>query len=79
MLFAYIGPDAMWPVMSIIAGAVGTLMMFGRNVVAFGRRLVRGVLPGSKSSRVATSRAADIGPKANVNTDADADADADLA
>lgn len=53
MLFAYIGPDTMWPVMSVIAGAVGTLMMFGRNVVAFGRRLVRGVLPGPKPSKVA--------------------------
>ncbi len=73
MLFAYIGPDAMWPVMSVIAGAVGTFMMFGRNVVAFGRRLVRGVLPGSKSSRVAKPGAADVGAKANVNTDADAD------
>lgn len=73
MLFAYIGPDSMWPVMSVIAGAVGTLMMFGRNVVAFGRRLVRGILPGPKPSTMARPGASDIGPKANVNTDADAD------
>jgi hypothetical protein len=62
MLFAYIGPETMWPVMSIIAGAVGTLMMFGRNVIAFGRRLVRGVLPGPNPSRVAKPDPADRDP-----------------
>ena len=60
MLFAYIGPETMWPVMSVIAGTVGAIMMFGRNVVAFGRRLVRGVLPGPKPSRVAKPGPADM-------------------
>ncbi|MHB1558039.1 MAG: hypothetical protein ACYC61_11295 [Isosphaeraceae bacterium] len=73
MLFAYISPETMWPVMSIIAGAVGTILMFGRNVVAFGRRLVRGVLPGPKASRVARPGASEVGAKPTVNTDADAD------
>jgi hypothetical protein len=41
MLFAYVGPDTMLPVASVIAAAVGVVMMFGRNVVSFGRNLVR--------------------------------------
>ncbi len=47
MLFAYIGPETMMPVASVIAGAVGVFMMFGRSVVGFGRGLVRRVWPGS--------------------------------
>ncbi len=48
MLFAYIGPETMMPVASIIAGAVGVVMMFGRSIMMFGRGLVRRVLPKSK-------------------------------
>jgi hypothetical protein len=43
MLFAYVGPETMFPLASILAGAVGVLLMFGRNVLMFGRKLVRGV------------------------------------
>jgi hypothetical protein len=46
MLFAYIGPETMMPVASIIAAAAGVFMMFGRSVMGFGRGLVRRILPG---------------------------------
>ncbi len=45
MLFAYMGPETMLPVASIIAAAVGVLMMFGRNVAMFGRSLARWLRP----------------------------------
>jgi len=43
MLFAYFGPETMMPVASVIAGAVGVVMLFGRNVLLLGRGLVRRV------------------------------------
>ena len=43
MLFAYVGPETMLPLASVLCGAVGVLLMFGRNVMMFGRRVVRGV------------------------------------
>lgn len=53
MLFSYIGPETMMPVASVIAAAAGVFMMFGRNVVGFGRGLVRRVWPGSPRRSVA--------------------------
>lgn len=47
MLFAYIGPETMWPVASIIAAVSGVFMMFGRNVVAYCRGIVRRIRPGT--------------------------------
>jgi hypothetical protein len=43
MLFAYFGPETMMPVASIVAATVGVAMMFGRNLLMFGRGLVRRV------------------------------------
>src|SRR5271166_727562 len=43
MLFAYVGPETMLPLASILAGVVGVLLMFGRNVMMFGRKVVRGI------------------------------------
>ncbi len=40
MLFAYFGPETMMPVASIIAAVGGVFMLFGRNVVSFGRKVV---------------------------------------
>jgi len=48
MLFAYFGPETMMPVASIIAAGVGVVMMFGRNIVMFGRGIVRRVWPGAR-------------------------------
>jgi hypothetical protein len=53
MLFAYIGPETMMPVASVIAAVAGVFMMFGRSVVGFGRGLVRRVWPGSPRKVVA--------------------------
>jgi hypothetical protein len=53
MLFAYIGPETMMPVASVLCGVVGVFMMFGRSVVGFGRGLVRRVLPSSKPEAAA--------------------------
>ena len=33
MLFAYLGPDTVLPMTSMVAAAVGFLLMFGRQVV----------------------------------------------
>jgi hypothetical protein len=38
---------------SVIAAAAGVFMMFGRNIVGFGRGLVRRVWPGSGRKKVA--------------------------
>jgi hypothetical protein len=48
MLFAYIGPETMMPVASVIAAVAGVAMMFGRTIVGFGRKVVRRVWPGSR-------------------------------
>jgi hypothetical protein len=45
MLLAYVGPETMYPVASVLAALVGVVMMFGRNVVAFGRGMVERVTP----------------------------------
>jgi hypothetical protein len=41
MLFAYIGPDTMLPLASVVAGIVGVALMFGRQVKLTARNLVR--------------------------------------
>jgi hypothetical protein len=52
MLFAYIGPETMMPLASVIAAAAGVFMMFGRTIVGFGRGLVRRVWPGAGRQKV---------------------------
>lgn len=47
MLFAYVGPEVMLPVASVITGVVGVFLMFGRSLVGFGRGVIRRVIPGS--------------------------------
>ncbi len=48
MLFAYIGPETMMPVASILAAVTGVFMMFGRSIYMFCRGIVRRILPASK-------------------------------
>jgi hypothetical protein len=43
MLFSYVGPETMLPLASILTGAVGVLLMFGRNIMTIGRKMMRGV------------------------------------
>jgi len=45
MLFAYFGPETMMPVASVIAAVSGVVMLFGRNILVFSRKLVRRVWP----------------------------------
>jgi hypothetical protein len=52
MLFAYIGPETMMPVTTVIVGAVGVLMMFGRTIVGYARGIVGRVMPGSGRQKV---------------------------
>jgi len=51
MLFAYIGPETMMPVASIVAAVTGVVMMFGRNILMFGRGIIRRVWPQSKQKK----------------------------
>ncbi len=48
MLFAYFGPETMMPVASVIAAVGGVVLLFGRNALAFSRKLVRRVWPRSR-------------------------------
>jgi hypothetical protein len=40
LLFAYIGPDTLLPMTSVVATAVGVVLMFGRNSVRYSFQLV---------------------------------------
>jgi hypothetical protein len=48
MLFAYVGPEVMMPVASIVAAAAGVVLMFGRGIMSLGRGVVRRIWPFSK-------------------------------
>ena len=43
MLFAYVGPETMMPLASVVAAVVGVFLMFGRNIMYIGRNFVRKV------------------------------------
>ncbi len=43
MLFAYVGPETMMPLASVVAAVVGVFLMFGRTVVYTARNFVRKV------------------------------------
>lgn len=42
-MLAYLGPDTMLPLTSVIAGAVGVVLMFGRQIVVRLKDLARWV------------------------------------
>ena len=44
MLFAYLGPETMMPVASVIAAVAGVMMMCGRSVFMFGRNVLRRIV-----------------------------------
>jgi hypothetical protein len=48
MLLAYIGPETMMPVASVIAATVGVFMMFGRSVFRVAGGVWRRIWPQSK-------------------------------
>jgi hypothetical protein len=41
MLFAYVGPETMLPLASVLAATVGVLLMFGRALKLAGRNIAR--------------------------------------
>ena len=43
MLFAYLGPDTMLPLYSIVGAVIGVVLMFWRKLLMIGRDLVRRV------------------------------------
>ena len=49
-ILAYLGPETMLPMTSVIAGAAGVFMMFGRNLTRWATGLFRraAVSPGTK-------------------------------
>ena len=67
MLFAYLAPDVMWPVASIIAAGAGVVMMFGRNVMGYCRRMVRRSLA-RVSTEAGVQRYAERGNRSLANT-----------
>jgi hypothetical protein len=45
VLFAYVGPETMLPLVSVLTGVVGVFMMFGQSIGRVGSKLWRGVRP----------------------------------
>jgi hypothetical protein len=41
IIFAYFGPETMFPLTSIVAACAGAVMMFGRGLMRFARRSSR--------------------------------------
>ena len=52
MILAYFGPETMMPVASVVAAALGAMMMFNRNVLLFGRNLIERVRASSAAMTV---------------------------
>ena len=51
MLFAYFAPEAVLPVASVLAAALGFVMMIGRAPFRLAARGIRAVLKGRKNGR----------------------------
>jgi hypothetical protein len=58
---AYLGPETMLPMTSVIAGAVGVMMLFGRNALRWAGGLLRLVKPGARSRSKSNQTARVIG------------------
>jgi hypothetical protein len=50
MLFAYVGPETMMPVASILAAAAGMVLLFGRSLLNLGRGVAKRIWPFSKKA-----------------------------
>jgi hypothetical protein len=60
-LLAYLGPETMLPMTSVIAGAAGVVMMFGRTFARLLRNSFRAIAPTAKGGPKATRRPRRIG------------------
>ena len=65
-VLAYLGPETMLPMTSVVAGVVGVLMMFGRNSVRWSLAAVRRLA--AKSGPVVPVRKIGMGPVGGVGT-----------
>jgi hypothetical protein len=61
MVFAYLGPETMLPMTSVVAGVVGFLMMFGRNTWSWLSRTARRFKPRAASEPKSARRFRRIG------------------
>ncbi len=50
LVFAYLGPETMLPMTSVIAGVAGVVMMFGRSSLRWFVGVIRRIVPQAKSS-----------------------------
>lgn len=44
MLFAYLGPETLLPMTSVLAAAVGVVAMFGRNTLIISAKVLRAIV-----------------------------------
>ena len=51
VVFAYLGPETMLPMTSVVAGVVGILMMFGRNSWLWAKGIYRRFVSRQKAAR----------------------------
>ena len=65
-VLAYLGPETMLPMTSVVAGVMGVLMMFGRSSVRWSSAAVRRLT--SKSRPAAHVRKIGMGPVGGVGT-----------
>ena len=61
MVFAYLGPETMLPMTSIVAGLVGFVMMFGRNAWSWVSKTARRLVPRVASEPKVARRVRRIG------------------
>jgi hypothetical protein len=61
MVFAYLGPETMLPMTSIVAGVVGFVMMFGRNTWYWLSKTARRLISRSTSAPKPAPRLRRIG------------------
>ncbi len=59
-VFAYLGPETMLPMTSVVAGAIGVVMMFGRGSVRWIAATFRRLVP--KAKTVSPTRRIGSGP-----------------
>lgn len=61
-IFAYFGPEVTMPLASIIGAIVSVLMLFGRNILAVARRLLRAPQRKVRASVAGAPQSVDPGP-----------------
>jgi hypothetical protein len=75
-LFAYLGPETVLPLTSVVAAVAGVVLMFGRNALRFVAHSVRMLIPGrgktSGRPHFARKRGRDRSPSRSTGTDSTA-------